>query len=313
MHAGRNARSRAAQRWLRGSPLLFLLLIAACAPTAPAALPAGSGPAAGTSSSSASSSQRSQIIVAVGAEVNNLATKLESGNTFSNEFVFMMNSPLTVLDPQGKASPLLAAAQPSQDDGSWVVNPDGTMVTTWKVRRNAVWHDGQPVLASDFAFAFQVYMNPAMTVPNRTPEQLMDRVEPVDDRTLNIHWKSTYPWANRLVSGQLEPLPEHLLGSLYAQGDAQAFQSNPFWSSTSYVGDGPYRLVEWDPRGSSSTRHSISSSWGGRRPTGSCSRSSPTPTPSSPTCWAARLIPPRASHSPRRAARPSDSSGRAGR
>src|SRR5439155_358628 len=169
------------------------------------------------------------------------------GNTFASEFNFMTDSPLAVKDAQGRASPLLAAELPSQSNGTWIVNADGTMLTTWKIRPNAFWHDGQPVLASDFAFAFKVYTDPSIPVADPSPEQFMARVEAGDDHTFNISWKTAYPWANQLIIRDLPALPEHVVGPIYAQGDSQAFLSNSFWSSAAYIGDGPYKLVEWDP------------------------------------------------------------------
>jgi peptide/nickel transport system substrate-binding protein len=159
----------------------------------------------------------------------------------------MTNSPLSLRDPRGDVSPLLAADLPSRVAGTWVVNPDGTMRTTWRIRPNAIWHDGTPITPRDFAFALQVYMDPTMPVANRVPEQFMERVEALDDRTFVIYWKQSYPRANELGARDLEPLPEHIVGPMYRQLDPDALGGHPFWSSTDYVGSGPYVLVRWDP------------------------------------------------------------------
>jgi peptide/nickel transport system substrate-binding protein len=188
----------------------------------------------------------SRVIIAIGAEVDYLATKLETGNTFASEFNFLSNSPLAIRNERGVTLPLLAAELPSQDKGTWIVNADGTMATTWRIRPNARWHDGQPVVSRDFALALKVYTDPVLPVRERVPEQFMDRISPADDRTFVIHWKQPYPWASELVSRQLEALPEHIVGALYERGDSDAFLNHSFWSSTDYVGDGPYRLLQWD-------------------------------------------------------------------
>lgn len=188
----------------------------------------------------------SRVVVGIEAEIDNLSTKL-GGGTNAAEYNFLSNSPLVLLDPQGRPSPWLAAERPSQENGSWVVNPDGTMRTTWKIRPNARWHDGQPVSPRDFVFALRVYLDETMPIRDRSPEPFMDRVEPVDAHTFVIHWKQTYPWADELIARDLEPLPEHILGSLYIPGDPNPFLNHPFWSSPDYVGTGPYRLVRWDP------------------------------------------------------------------
>jgi peptide/nickel transport system substrate-binding protein len=152
------------------------------------------------------------------------------------------------MNAQDVASPLVAAELPSRDNGTWVINADGTMRTTWKIKPNAKWHDGQPVTGADFAFAFQVYSDPSL--PARPAiEREMERVEALDAKTFAIDWKRLYPWASELQQGQLEPLPSHILATTYGAGDPQAFVNQSFWSSPEYVGTGPYRLVDWD-RGS---------------------------------------------------------------
>ena len=175
-----------------------------------------------TSAGSAGAPQRSgpsRASVAIGAELNNLATKLEGGNTFSSEYNFMSNSPFAVLDARGQASPLLAASLPSRDNGTWTVNPDGTMTTTWQIRPNAKWHDGRPIVVDDVVFAFRVATDDLIAVREREPERFMERIVAQDPKTFVISWKQPYPWANQLAQRQLEPLPEHIMGGVYAAGD----------------------------------------------------------------------------------------------
>ncbi len=225
---------------MRSVLLVAFLAVAACAaPGAPSSdrtSPAGSLQA-----------RPSRVSIAIGAEIDTLATKFEGGNTFASEFHFMTNSPLAIRNAQGIASPLLAAELPSQDVGTWIVRPDGSMRTTWKIRPNAVWHDGQPVTSRDFAFALRVYLDERLPVRDREPEQWMDRIEPTDDGSFVILWKRPYPWANELISRQLEALPEHRMGGVYETADPEAFFHHSFWSSTDYVGTGPFRLTRWDP------------------------------------------------------------------
>src|SRR5438067_9114011 len=91
------------------------LLLSGCGGSAGSSRPTGSAP-------SAPSGQRAgptRVIAAIGAELNNLATKLEGGNTYASEFNFMSNSPLVLLDPRGAPSPFMAAELPSRDNGTW--------------------------------------------------------------------------------------------------------------------------------------------------------------------------------------------------
>ncbi|HZT07063.1 MAG TPA: peptide ABC transporter substrate-binding protein [Chloroflexota bacterium] len=190
---------------------------------------------------------RRHVVMASTRDAASLAIKLENPGASEIDFSLISNSPLAVLDPTGTYRPLLAAELPSQDRGTWTVRPDGTMSTIWRIRQNALWHDGEPVTARDFAFALDVYRDPAIDVPDREPESFMDRIEILDDATFVIHWASPYMAADQLNFKRLPPLPEHVIGRLYVAGDKQGFQNDPFWSSAAYVGDGPFQIVEWEP------------------------------------------------------------------
>lgn len=222
-------------------PWVLIGLLAACAPAATSL--------GGTPPEGGASAGPSRVTIAIGAEVDYLATKLETGNTFAAEFNFLSNSPLAVRNERGAAIPLLAVDLPSQGNGTWTVRPDGTMSTTWKIKPHAQWHDGRPISPRDFIFALKIYTDPNLPVRERLPEQFMDSITPIDEESFIISWKQPYPWANELVSRQLEALPEHILGPLYERGDTDAFLNQSFWSTPEYVGDGPYRLTQWD-RGS---------------------------------------------------------------
>ena len=225
-----------------GVLLISVLTVTACA--APGTAPAPSG-ASGHSAQGGQSRPRSSLTVAYGAEINNLAGKLSS-SVWAADLILMVNAPLTVRDPRGVAQPRLAAELPSRENGTWTVNPDGTMRTTWKIRPTAAWHDGRPVIAGDFQFAFRVALDERIPIDNRRPEQFMERIEALDDETFVVHWKQAYPWANELGGTQLEPLPQHVMRSVYESATPEAFMANTFWSSPDYVGVGPYRLVRWD-------------------------------------------------------------------
>jgi peptide/nickel transport system substrate-binding protein len=218
------------------------LVITACGPAVPAQTALRSG-------DEAAAPRRvgpSRVTAAIGAEITSLASKLEPQRTYGGEYGFLSNSPLALLDEKGAASPLLAAELPSRAAGTWTVNADGTMATTWKIRPNAVWHDGESVVAKDFAFALRVYADPAIPIREREPERFMERIEPLDSKTFVIYWKQPYPWASEITTRQLEALPEHLMGSVFEMGDRDAFLNHGFWTSASYIGNGPYRLVQWD-------------------------------------------------------------------
>jgi ABC-type transport system substrate-binding protein len=58
-------------------------------------------------------------------------------------------SGFVIANGENVLTPLLAEAVPSTDNGLWKINADGTMQTTWNLKKNAAWHDGTPLTAED--------------------------------------------------------------------------------------------------------------------------------------------------------------------
>jgi peptide/nickel transport system substrate-binding protein len=152
---------------------------------------------------------------------------------------------LALYDPADVLRPMLVTRIPTIDNGDWVLNPDGTMLTTYHLRENARWHDGEPVTAHDFVFAYQVYVDPELPVVVRDPETLMEGVDAVDPATLQIRWKQPYFRANGLSVQSMVPLPAHLLEEKYRSARA-GFADLPEFT-TAWIGAGPYRLEHWEP------------------------------------------------------------------
>ncbi|MBM2809254.1 MAG: hypothetical protein HW416_13 [Chloroflexi bacterium] len=213
-----------------------ILVLAACAPS-----PASS-PAAETVAPSSRFGGTLKIAWAV--EPNTLAPKFIGGSG-SPEYQWLFSSTLTFLTIGSALQPMLAEDIPMQSTGSWVINPDGSMVTTYRLRQNAKWHDGTPLTAQDFVFAFDVYVDKDLPVIRRSPENLMARVEALDDSTLVIRWKETYAGANSLGFEQLLPLPRHVLEGKYRSNDP-TFVSGPEWT-TAYISTGPFKVDRWTP------------------------------------------------------------------
>jgi peptide/nickel transport system substrate-binding protein len=127
------------------------------------------------------------------------------------------------------------------------------METTYRLKPNLTWHDGQALTADDFVFSHQVYSNNDFGVASSPPINLMERVTAPDPNTVVVTWKQTFPDANALQgngggnssNSAFPPLPRHILGDAYQTQSADAFMANPFWVSQ-YIGAGPYRLERWE-------------------------------------------------------------------
>jgi len=225
------------------SALLVILVSLSCAPSPHAA------PDAQATSGVAQPSQgmpQHILVVAVRGEPPSLASRPVvpfSGSLQRPRELF--NAQLDFRDENGKPQAQLAQALPQLNTATWTVNPDGTMETIYRLKPNLVWHDGEPLTAEDFVFAWRVYSTPAMGTAATPPVGQMQEVTAPDPRTVVFHWKQLYPDAASM-DRDFQALPEHILGDQFQSDDATAFTGLPFWSSE-YVGLGPYRLTNWVP------------------------------------------------------------------
>jgi peptide/nickel transport system substrate-binding protein len=220
--------------------LMPLLVVVACGPASRPA--AQDGSATQADAAQQAGKPRGAITMAVTWEPDQLGAKGTGGETGS-ETRWMFNSALTYYDPEGATHPMMAQRVPTRDNGDWVINADGTMVTTYRLRPNMRWHDGTPITAQDFSFAYQVYIDPALPFRSEL-EKRMSAVEATDDHTLQIKWSESYAFANALGMMDLTPLPRHRLEEKY-RTDKANFAAADDWT-TAYVGSGPFRLERWD-------------------------------------------------------------------
>lgn len=147
----------------------------------------------------------------------------------------------------GNADPWLAEGAPSRDRGTWIVNADGTMVTTYHLRPGIKWHDGTPVRADQFVMGWEMARDRKWGHESPEVAQALSGIETPDDRTLILHWNRPFNRANAVFRSRLEPLPTHILEEVYQSGDVERWRSLPHWTSEAFVGTGPFRIVSWDP------------------------------------------------------------------
>src|SRR5688572_4007970 len=127
----------------RSSPIvLFAMALLACAPVSPrsdTSVATGSAPAV----------QPKSIVFGVRYELISGQSKALN-NTNSDAQKRLFNASLALMDSSGEIRPYLAETLPQLNTDSWRVNPDGTMVTTYRLRPNLTWHDGHALSADDF-------------------------------------------------------------------------------------------------------------------------------------------------------------------
>ncbi len=156
-----------------------------------------------------------------------------------------MHDFLVVLDNNAEPVKRLATELPSRDTGSWRIAADGTMETTWKLRPDAKWHNGERFRAADYVFGWRVARDPDVPYNKRAIAALIDRVDTPDDATLVFHWTKLYPYADRIQPFDLDPMPSWntMLLDTFENRKAE-FSSHP-WFNRQFVGLGPYRLGAW--------------------------------------------------------------------
>lgn len=226
---------------LFGFLLLGSLVASSCAP-------AGSITSARGEAGSASPGLKRTLVMISPGELPTYSDKemLPSGVavTVRTRGKELLNAKLALRDERGLPFPVLAESLPELNTPSWRVFADGQMETTYPLRPNLTWHDGQPLSAQDFVFAARVYATPDFGVV-RGSFRFVQEVAAPDPRTVVIRWNQPYPDAVEDV-GVLPPLPRHILEQPYQGLEPDPFLGLPFWREN-YVGAGAFKLEHREP------------------------------------------------------------------
>ena len=143
------------------------------------------------------------------------------------------------------ADPWMVEEAPSIEKGTWTVNPDGSMVTRYRLRPNVKWHDGTPLTTQDWLFGWELTKDPKMSHGNPEVGRAISRIEVLDDRNMVFHWNQPFNRADAIMRSRLGAHPRHILEEAYRSGDTTRIMENPQWT-TQFIGSGPYKIVRWD-------------------------------------------------------------------
>ncbi len=222
-----------------------LALAAILVSTACAGAPTSS-PSPGSGAPAARPTGRQALNAIMSIEPVSLAAKPLQSTGISIAFATrLFNAHLDLLDGRARPGPYLAESLPRLNTDTWRVFPDGTMETRYTLKPNLTWHDGVPLTADDFAFAYRVYSAPSLGIADTPPQNAMEEMSAPDARTVVIRWRRLFPDAEAM-GVTFQALPRHILGAAFESGAADAVVNHPFWSSE-YVGLGPYKLERWEP------------------------------------------------------------------
>lgn len=215
-----------------------------------AVLVAACGPGAATTSSPSSGSQQpaapKRVTTAISGVPKFVPSSLNAGGggriDGNTELNGLTSAGLVVQQADGKWVPHVAEAVPTTDNGMWRVLADGRMETTYRIRDNAFWHDGQPIRADDYVFTSRLDQDKDMPWLVDRVYQYIDNVEAVDPRTVKVSWKQPYIRADQAAFTPL--YPKHILEETYLRGDKQNISNIPFWT-TEFIGTGPFRVKDF--------------------------------------------------------------------
>jgi len=229
------------RRFIGGSAAIAGLAAFGCAPVAapPQPVPAGSGAASSTSALATVSIGTTGVakgIVDVEGITHHHQPELRS----------LCHCPLTQYDHDYNVIPVLAERVPSVEDGTWLVNNDGTMTMTWHLRKNVKWHDGTPFTSKDVRFSWEFVNDRSLPTVRRPIHTNVTAMDLPDDNTVVMHWKVTNNQAHIMTLSDIFIYPEHIVRPLWESGEGDRIFSNAFFLHE-FVGLGPYRVDHWNP------------------------------------------------------------------
>ena len=212
-------------RGLLGCTLILLLLATGCG---------------GDSTEPSASKDCEEVVVAIAQEPDSL-DPLFGEMLAGKEIRGAIFRSLVMRDDSLELQPVMAEAIPTPENGGVELLPGGKMRTTWKIKKGFKWEDGTPVTAEDFIFAHRVIMTDGMPVITREVDRRIEKMEAPDPYSLVVTWKHPFARANEDVH---IPLPKHVLEPILKQGPKKYRES---FFNTKPIGNGPYRLTEWEP------------------------------------------------------------------
>jgi peptide/nickel transport system substrate-binding protein len=188
------------------------------------------------------------FIAAIVAEPTSFISRTNPGQATipgSQVLQNLVHSALTEWDGKGGFQPLLTEQVPSLENGLWRLLDDGRMETTWKIKPNALWHDGTPLTGEDLVFTTVVDQDRELPILRTADYTWIEKVEAPDSATVIVRWKRPYIDADKMFTTLTAPLPKHLLEETYLR-DKERFLLLPYWSQE-FVGTGPFVVKEVVP------------------------------------------------------------------
>ncbi len=118
----------------------------------------------------------------------------------------------------------------------WEMAGDG-LAWTFYLRRNAKFHNGDPVTAADVKFSLERYMEPTATISSAASLRTsVAGIDVVDDNTLRVRLKAPDPYLPLLLAPLQTSLGFVMPKKYFEEKGLEYFKRNP-------VGSGPFKFV----------------------------------------------------------------------
>lgn len=168
----------------------------------------------------ANTNDKKELVIAVDADVDTLhATNMST--TVEMTVLNQLYDTLMHMNPDGTEEPEARIAE------SYSISDDG-LDYTFKIRKDAKFHDGTPITVEDVVFSIELYK---ASEYQGSQISMLSSVEAVDDSTVVCHLDA--PYAPFLL-GICSP---YIVSKAYYEADPEVFASTP-------MGSGPYKFVK---------------------------------------------------------------------
>ncbi len=170
-----------------------------------------------------------------GAEPDSLDPAF-AGTSMETNIVGDMMVGLTTLDASARTIPGIAE--------HWETSSDGL---TWSFHlRKARWSDGRPVTAQDFVFAWRRLVDPRTAARNAEQLWVIQNARAITAGKKPVSALGVTADNPALLVVRLDH-PAPYLPDMLALPAALPLPANPNFKPGSYLSNGPYRLMEWQP------------------------------------------------------------------
>ena len=146
---------------------------------------------------------------------------LRINDTLTMSILSNVYEPLVRMDSNSEIVPALAT--------KWDVDDSGK-VYTFTIRKDATFHNGDPITVDDVKYSLEAAIESDYTGPYMN---FIDKVEVIDDETVKVTLKYAYAPFLALCTTYSQVVKE----DFYADG-GESMSKNP-------IGSGPYKFVEW--------------------------------------------------------------------